>query len=122
MNVVTSSTLGVRGGAGAAADQEELPGRGAAQVGEHAAVALVDLPVCHLGVALRARARARARRRRTPSTIPTWSEWAWVRITASMSLTLRPRERRYVVELRAEPGQAAVDQRQLGCPPRSGSS
>ena len=31
---------------------------------------------------------------RTPSTIPTWSECAWVRITAAMSPRLRPRERR----------------------------
>ncbi len=32
--------------------------------------------------------------RRSPSAMPTWSEWACVRMTASMADTLLPRERR----------------------------
>ena len=49
--------------------------------------------------------------RRTLSDIPTWSECAWVRITASIAETLRAARAQVLVELRAEPGEAAVHQR-----------
>ena len=113
MNVVTWFDGGRAGGAVAAADVEELPGRGADQVGEHRTVALVHLArLGHLGVALvhvHGGGRVESDALHHPDVVG-------MRVGEDHRVDVAdaaPARAQVLVELGPEAGQAAVDQRQV---------
>ena len=106
-----------------AADQEQPPGRRAAEVGEQRAVALVDLARCAPSRRRpRGRGPAPARRCGRVSTNPTWSECACV--AGSRRRCRRRCARASAGTRRAAAGNRAARRRRAscGCRPRSGSS